>query len=104
MRCFNVQPGETKSQQRLIPVLSPLSLNSVSRIQDSVNLVDDTVVGENINFHSPGIVEEDSGVADSDLDSSALKSVDHETVTQFGRDKDTREDVVEKDVGQSSRS
>jgi hypothetical protein len=63
--------------------------------------VDDTIVGEDIDFHSLSVVEKDSGVADRDLDSSALKSVDSETVEQFTRDKDAREDVVEKDIGQS---
>jgi hypothetical protein len=81
----------------MLPILSLLFTNSVSRVQGSVDLVDDTIVGKDINFDSLGIVELDPGVADRDFDSSTLKSVNSETARQLTRDKHAREDVVQKE-------
>jgi hypothetical protein len=100
----------------IIPlILLPFALHflfdrTVERIQDSVDLVDNTVVGKDINLKSLGIVkeespfheysigidtvEEDSLDANSDFNCATLESIYSDTVRQLARDKYAREHVV----------
>jgi hypothetical protein len=59
----------------------------IGGIQDSVDNVDNTIVGQDINLYSLGIVDGDSHAADyRDCDSTTLKSVNGDTVAQLSRD------------------
>jgi hypothetical protein len=76
-------------------------LAPVGRIQDSVNLVNDTVVGKDISLDHLSIVEEDASIVHPHSDDATFKSTGGETIRQLTRNKDLRKDVVEKDFSQS---
>jgi hypothetical protein len=71
---------------------------TVIRIQDTVNLVDDAIVGENASAKCLGIAEEDTGSANRYCDSTTLESADSRRIQL----EYTAQDVVKKGLSQSS--
>jgi hypothetical protein len=90
--------------RRLVEFHFAQPLAPVGRIQDSVNLVHHTVVGEDISGNNLSIVEKEASIVHRHSDDTTFKSTGGETVRQLTRNNDTRKHVVEKDRGQSGLS
>jgi hypothetical protein len=70
-------------------------------IQDSVKLVDDTVVGDNAMGSNPGNVAKYTGNFNRDRDGTTFESADDEVIVKCEQIKHTVKEVLEKDPSQS---
>jgi hypothetical protein len=86
---------------RFVKSQSTQPLLLVDRIQNSIDLVDDTVVGKNISLEHLGIVKKDTRIHQRDRNNAPLKSTSSETIRQLTRNNDIRKDMVEKGRFQS---